>query len=29
MNDLLSINNLAIDFKTARGVHKALAQCFL
>ncbi len=24
MSDLLSINNLAIDFKTARGVHKAL-----
>jgi len=24
MNDLLSINNLAIDFKTARGLHKAL-----
>ncbi len=24
MNDLLSINNLAIDFKTARGIHKAM-----
>ena len=24
MSDLLSINNLAIDFKTARGLHKAL-----
>lgn len=24
MNDLLSVNNLAIDFKTARGTHKAL-----
>ena len=24
MNDLLSVNNLAIDFKTAGGIHKAL-----
>ncbi|MBM3182377.1 MAG: ATP-binding cassette domain-containing protein [Chloroflexi bacterium] len=24
MNYLLSVNNLAIDFKTTRGVHKAL-----
>ena len=24
MNDLLSVNNLAIDFKTSRGLHMAL-----